>query len=102
MAKKRDKEQRIPKKFLHLSYVTALIAFIGSLALFFVQSGEPGTTILMLFLPVFVMGGIIFAVIDFVLISQNPKLLRKLPPILSVILGVIAFILYIIGLGRLA
>lgn len=99
MVKKRDKEQKIPRRFLHLSYITALIAFIGSLTLFFIQ---PGATVLLLFLPIFVMGAIIFAVIDFVLIAQNPRLLRKLPPILSVILGVIAFILYIIGLGRLA
>ncbi len=97
MAKKRSKAKPVPKKFLHLSYITAILAFAGSLILFYTSA-----TALLFFLPLFVMAALIFAVIDFVLIAEHPMLVRKFLPVLSVLLSIIAFVLYIIGLGRIA
>lgn len=100
--KSKSKKYVAPTKFLHLSFITAIIAVAGSISLFYLNSEQTATGLVMFLLPLFVMAALIFSVIDFVLIVEHPRLRRKLPPILAIILGVLAFTLYIIGLGRLA
>ena len=105
MAKKRVSKKKkyvSPTKFLNLSFITAIIALAGSIYLFYLKSDQTITGLMMFFLPLFVMASLIFSVIDFVLIIEHPRLRRKLPPVLAIILGVVAFTLYLIGLGRLA
>jgi hypothetical protein len=103
MAKKKKPQQTpINNKFLKLSYVISIIAFIGALLLFFIPSNESITRVFLFLLPLFVLGAVIFAIIDYVLIIEHPELKRKLLLVVSVCLSLVSLFLYIIGLGRLS
>ena len=85
-----------------LSYVFAILSLLGALSLFYLTTENQFVTTLLFLLPLFAVGAVILSIIDFVLVIENPKLKRKLLPILSMLLSIIAFLLYIGGLARIS
>ena len=93
---------KLQSKLLHVSFVVSIVALLGALLLFTLVVDQAITTVILLLVPLFIMGGLALAVIDFVLLAEYPSLRRKAMPIVSILLSLVAFGLYLIGLGGLA